>query len=117
MANAPLPANREEATKILWTLNGSQFLTFPNVRRVGVFRNGLYFQLKKNKSKANIVSIVLDSRGLYDIQFSYNKKPYSSLDHVKKTAKRAKKREELERYEGVPINELQMVLEEATGFC
>lgn len=115
MGDLIIPANRKEATKILYSLT-DEFLTYPHIRRVGILNRGLYLQIGKNKSKANIVMITLDGYGKYDIKFSYNRKPYNSLDHINKTAKLRRKREQVDAYEGVPIDELQTVLSEVTGF-
>ena len=54
---------------ILNQLGGNRFITMTGANYFMGIENGLRFRICKNKSKANIVKITLNSMDLYDVEF------------------------------------------------
>ena len=81
------------ATTILNQLGGHVFIAFTGSSKFGVIKNGIKFNIRKNKTRANWMSITLTPADTYKVTFT------------KVTLPKIKKNGEFQEYKEVTIKE------------
>ena len=104
--------NMKVANTILQQLGGNRFLTMTGSDKLTVINNGLRMNLRRNKSKANMLEIKLNPMDEYEMEFKkfipgkLNKKTYEYSEAKIETVK---------RYDGVYFDMLQEIFTSETG--
>ena len=126
--------NQEIAKIILQQLGGRQFAMMTGAKQFVAIDNGLRFRIGKNKSRANLVKIVLRGDDTYNMEFwhigqevnpytilmryadkrmspdEFNKQVKAATEHAQKAAGPVK----LKAYEGIYCDQLQELFTEYT---
>jgi hypothetical protein len=96
--------NQEIATTILQQLGGNRFLVITGSKSPTAIVNGLTLRLAKNKTRANVLKIVLTPADDYEIEFKYL--AFGKGGVTEKVVR---------NFDGIQFDQLQDIFEEVTG--
>lgn len=104
--------NTSVANTIINQLGGNKFIVMTGAKNFIALENGVKFNIGRNNSKANTVTITLNSLDLYDVIFS-KFTPFKF--NVKTMTAREEKNEIVKTYDSCYSDMLQDVFTSVTG--